>query len=507
MNSNRISGTLLDRFLFCPESIWNEDKLTDQYAIKIKVFGHYLFCFNDSAKFAYASCKTVENTKTLELFGYGFFLKPHSRESNQEIIEGLLVCKDLFSLFSEIYCLAGRWVLFVKFGENIYVIGDASCSKPVFYCSTQLGFVVSSFEYTIASLLSLAKSASAEEFRKRFVSQQKGDWWCGNATVFDDVKALLPNHYLDLDKKDAYRFWPLEKLAPMNCENAYEPCKNILVGIFFALTERYKIALPVTGGLDSRLLLAASLPYRNRIFYFVANNNDLEESMDIKIPLKLFKKMNIPFSVIEGSLKGSVEKNAEFLSLFPEASEDRGKNFYRFAKNWPTDIRIILNGAVNEAGCRYYSNRLFSVSPEGLCDLAAMRGSNFARNEYAKWLVSAEKVCEKTKYELLDLFYWEHRTGRWMTKLGNDFEFSHEPIYAFNSRQYLDICLRIKSHRKDFPDRKFYVDLINYIAPEVLTVPVNPPESFAECLIRLLKRVPLEKYFRKLFYWWQGITR
>lgn len=496
----------LDRFVFCQEKIWKEDKLPEGYSFMELVFDQYFFCFNDLEKFVYVS-RRASREKNLELLGYGIFLEPNSKKSNLEIVEGLLDSEDKQSLFSKIYNLAGRWVLFAKFGEKIYLVGDASCSKPIFYSFESAGCTIASFEYTIANLLGLKKSIAAEEFRKRFVSQEKGDWWCGNATAFDEVKALLPNHYLDVENNNAYRFWPMEELQSLECEQAYEPCNAILGGIFYALTERYKIALPVTGGLDSRLLLAASLPYRDKIFYFVARNNSLGKNMDVDIPHKLFKKLGIPFTVVKVENEESSKTIENFIQLFPESPVDRGKNFYKSARNWPKGINVILNGAVNEAGCRYYNNRLFNVNPEGLCDLAAMRGSFFASNEYEKWLDSAKSICEKTGYELLDLFYWEHRTGRWMTKLGNDFEFSHDPLYPFNSRQYLDTCLRIKSHRKDFPDRKFYVDLIRYIAPEVLAIPINPPESFFECLIRLAKRIPLEKYFRQFFYWWQGLTR
>lgn len=508
MNKDRIfTPVCLDRFIFCNANIWDKEKLLESYSHIEKVCGKYLFCFNDRNKFVYNSRDIIDSMVCLEILGYGIFLKPGSSQTNQDILDELFDSRDLESLLIKTYELAGRWILIVRFSESIYVVGDASCSKPIFYSLDKLGWAIGSFEYSIANLLGLKKSAVAEEFRTRFVAQDKGDWWCGDATAFADIKALLPNHFLDLQKKRAIRFWPNDKIIPLTCEQAYEPCRKILCGIFYALTARYKIALPVTCGLDSRLLLAASLPYRDRIFYFVARNSNLVYNIDVELPVRLFRKLGIFFTVIQDSEKESNSVIRDFISLFPESPEDRAKSFYRFSKNWPEDLSIVLNGAVNEAGCRYYGNRLFSITPEGLCDLAAMRGSAFARAEYAKWLGSASQVCNMTGYELLDVFYWEHRTGRWMTKLGNDFEFSHDPIYAFNSRQYLDICLRIKSRRKNFPDRKFYVDLIRYIAPEVLEVPINPSESFVECLIRFIKRTPLERYFRKVFYRWQGLIR
>ena len=61
----------------------------------------------------------------------------------------------------------------------------------------------------------------------------------------------------------------------------------------------------------------------------------------------------------------------------------------------------------------YYWYRLSRIDGKGLADIARCPGSKFAEMEYDNWIQHIDEETIKKGYKVMDLFYWEHRGGRW----------------------------------------------------------------------------------------------
>jgi hypothetical protein len=491
-----------DKYLLLEKKIFQQRKeyFKNLDFFRNTVFGNFLFFCSDQSKYAY-----IQNGN-VSILGYGIFIEPNSAKTNQEIIADISFSKNIRELLKKIFHLAGRWVLFCKINGDLFAVGDASNSKQIYYYHSSRGWIFSSYEYLIGDIFELSKCKQASRFFEKFVmNKQKGDWWPGNSTIYAKVKALYPNHFFSCSKGKAIRFWPEKNFSYLSTEEVIRRSKKILTGVFFALTQRYKVALPVTGGLDSRLLFAASYSFREKIHYYVAALTQKGmKSKDVIIPKKLFAKLGVPFKIYNDPYKFNVNLASKFLEEFPGAKQETLRSFCNNMPGWPDGYDIILHGALNEVGSRYYWNRLFQINSEGLADLAAMR-SQFAIDKMSEWFEEAYEVSEKTGYNILDLFYWEHRTGRWAAKMLSEYEFVCDPMFAFNSREYLDLIVRLKSKRKNFPDRKFLIDLAQAIEPKVFKEKeIGISNSLSECVVRFFSRTWLQKYLRKFYYFYQS---
>ena len=101
-------------------------------------------------------------------------------------------------------------------------------------------------------------------------------------------------------------------------------------------------------------------------------------------------------------------------NYYPEVSANTFAQ-YNFVDNFntiPKSSKIITG---NNPGMllRYYHKRILVVSARGLTDIARHTNSKFSLKCYQSWL--DEILTEKLPigYSILDMFFWEHRAGRW----------------------------------------------------------------------------------------------
>ena len=78
-----------------------------------------------------------------------------------------------------------------------------------------------------------------------------------------------------------------------------EEIAALLQGIMTSACNRFNIAFAITGGLDSRLLLAASRHVKERMYYFTHTTNNIKEDHpDINIPICMLADLNIKHNLV-----------------------------------------------------------------------------------------------------------------------------------------------------------------------------------------------------------------
>ena len=114
--------------------------------------------------------------------------------------------------------------------------------------------------------------------------------WIGDETYFDGIKHLLPNHYLDINKRKAFRYWPNEAIRRLDLDEAVPMSCLFLQGIMKAIAHRHPAMMAVTGGTDSRTLLAASRGIQDKIYFFINNVGLGYKHPDISLPKQDLQK-------------------------------------------------------------------------------------------------------------------------------------------------------------------------------------------------------------------------
>jgi len=112
----------------------------------------------------------------------------------------------------------------------------------------------------------------------------------------------------------------------------------------------------------------------------------------------------------------------------------------------------------------------------------------FAKMFFSEWL---KELGDTKGYDIMDLFYWEQRTGCWFASNCLEFDLAWRDIFIpFNSRSLLMDMLSVGEQYRRAPDYQLYQQLMLRLWPEVLSLPINPRDiSNRKRLNNLLRRM------------------
>ncbi len=169
-----------------------------------------------------------------------------------------------------------------------------------------LGAVYDARDKVIASTLNLALTRQVEENTEYPLTRQSveadGRFAFGHTPDLN-IKRLIPNHYLDLTQFSQHRFWPLpgdifepdERQQTALVDDIVDRLSQVIGALAQHANPTY---LPLSGGLDSRLLLACSKPALEDITLFSHAENAMSRK-DTRIAKKLAKFVKTPMAIID----------------------------------------------------------------------------------------------------------------------------------------------------------------------------------------------------------------
>ena len=389
-------------------------------------------------------------------------------QSNIDIVGYLVVQLTDFEAFEELSAtLGGRWIAFVRVGTAWRLYPDACGSRTVFFVRTPAG------ELSLGSQPNLlAKFSGAgkdPDIERRFRQPEHGaDSWPLTLTPFRGVRQLLPNHYLDLASGAMVRFWPTVPLQVEDVERALATAGEILHGTINSMAGRGQTALALTGGLDSRTLLACAKGIRDQLSLVRVTGYHLP-FYDSIIPRKLSKRLKMRLHIIP-----SRPAPHDILDL---VAENTGGMWwdpadYMICSFRHIDCDFLLLGQVSEVTrCFYYSdgNHPESVTPQFLAKIAGYKSNPLAIEEFSRWLDGVPRTAQPY---MLDLLYWEHRVGNWAAMLATTFDTFFEPIFPFNCRRLLQTILSLPVEYRAAP-YKFHRMLYSRAEPLIANIEIN----------------------------------
>jgi hypothetical protein len=321
---------------------------------------------------------------------------------------------------------------------------------------------------------------SAVEFIYSRQSQKDLEaWWPGTSSPFAEVEHLLPNHYLDLTARTTARFWPCEPLEPLDAETAVSVSVGILQNSFAAMAARGPIALALTSGWDSRMLLAASRAVANQAWLYTAMYGELsQESGDIRIPSAICEMLGLDYHVLRCPRAMSEPLKMVYLRNNDPAHLFWGCICQGMVGTYPKATVAIRGNLAEIARCFYYKNGVYPavVSASELTRFAQLPSSPFVARHTNAWFTGAQGVVE-LGYRLLDFYYWENRMANWLGASHTEHDIVHETFSPFNNRRLLSTLLATPIQVRCKPEWQLYRQLIERLWPELLRFPANPPAT------------------------------
>lgn len=435
--------------------------------------------------------------KRIILLGY-IFDAQNPRHSNHDILKEMISVENFPELIKATYKYAGRFVLIYEDGTSTKLMHDSAGLRQIYYTVETEDVWCGSQPSILAKFLNLERSHNKElnDFYRSKEFNLGHNAWAGDGTLYDNVKHLMPNHYLDLASGEKHRYWPDEAMREMSIDAAVGVSTEYLKGFIKCASERHELMLAVTAGWDTRVLLAASREEKDEIHYFINKHEYLDHtSADIKVPRRLFNKLGLEFHIIEYS--GIVDD--EFKNIFKNnvtlSRETLLPAIYDvYYKRFPGKMNV--NGDVSPIARNHFESKN-NVSGHILAELAGYENFEYAIQEYEKWLEESYDIANECGLNILDLFYWEERMGNWGALGPAETDIAIEEFSPFNCRDLLTVLLSVNTRYRDKHYNKLYKKMITNMWRETLAEPIDP--SVRLTLIRVLKTLKLYSITKYLY--------
>lgn len=390
------------------------------------------------------------------------------------LAEKLNQAVNLEALIEASKYLVGRYVIVAQFEEALYILPDATGTVPVNYYLVDGTFAVSSNLALLRDLFNLSISEQAKAIQKGALEQQHP--MPNDLTVYQEVKNVLPNHYLDVRAQTAKRFFPIQKLAERSVEAAVDQTSEIVGRVLKKVLENEKVAIPLTSGFDSRLILSFFKDYTDDIVaYTFAHENFDSNTADIVVPTELSERFGFEYKVLPRKTLDKSQLKQAARDLAGMQNDRIIENAYTLAMSEFNDRSFIPGDIIPLAKSNFGQNL-----PDGLAFISYLvtKSHNYSsENKQAikNWKDDLKPYLSSSNVSIYDLFFWENRWGRWFTNNAQNYDYVSNPLYIFNNRYLIELWLGVP--RKLRSKKAVHKGLITKQWPDLFEIPVNPDES------------------------------
>ncbi len=444
---------------------------------------------------AHPSLKVITTSRNgLDVFLIGFIIDPFSPvTSDDAILNDIAVhCDTKDKLFRRIQGLSGRFVIIYKDKDSIIALGDAGGQRQIYYGQVDGRPVLTSSPKLFVEAVGGEPIISEikREFMKLPELEREEYAWYSDEAIDDRLCKVLPNHYLDIKKMRVRRI-PISVADLVSFSDLVDYTACILKGGIEGILNRFEVVQPLTGGWDSRTLLAASRNFKEFIQFYVF---DLGTQADVVIPSLLSDRLKLNFKVIK------LEKPTNaFVDLFaaeyilPRKSKVQD-NFYLYQEYGNRNV-VRVSGVGSAITKSFYGFTNGTVSQAMLRRFTFYPAYNrFVTNGVERWFQSAEEYCNEYGLRILDLFHWEEKEGNWGALCASEQDIAIEEFWPHANRNFLVSALRLDPRLRCSPRCFLYERLIKAMWPEVLSEPINPV-GMGKKIRKILKRNARLRYY------------
>lgn len=410
----------------------------------------------------------------------GFILDPdRPDDSDAEVL--IRLCDSAGSISQWIEStepLGGRWLIFLKQGDQEIVFNDPGGLRTTFWhvdgsgnawLGTQPGLFQLMFGFQISD--EAARYMASPRFKEKVET-----WWAGDSAPFAEIKHLLPNHYFDLTARKVIRFWPTKPLQKMGLEEGVSVAAKTLKGLITAAHKRFPLAVALSSGLDSRMMLAATRDFVEDVFVFSMMYRHLTpESDDLRVPSEITHAVNLTHHIVDARAPMSEEFAEVYNHTLVGTRDDWGNLVEGRLKHIPQG-RVILKGTISEiVRVRFWSVGVYPyrVTLRDLVRLLNLGNDPLVVKSLKAWMVDS-LPAENLGYKLLDLLSWENEIGNWLA-LGHVVnDLSHQDFAPISNRRFITTMLGVDPKYRSYPDHIMERQITATLWPELAKFPYSP---------------------------------
>lgn len=429
--------------------------------------GNYNFLYDESTPFSFFTDGQFE----CALFGLATnVLNGEHEKLPQSIVNN---CRNIDEVINYEKNLGGKYIILYNSPDGFFMLGDATCSIPVFY-DTEGEFICSSNPQLILNQKNYTPNAEFNKIRKSGDVSQAMPF---DITAYKEIKQLIPNHALNVGCKKTFRFINSSKLQEtVSVEKATEIVSPMIENLLSYYLSLYKIYCPITSGRDSRVVLSFLMKAKADVkCYTIKHPHHTDKSQDITVPAELCAKNGIHYDLIEDVAVSDDIKYKMDEILGKGQYSTRTLQIAMTVKEHCKDSAIINGDIIGQVGkCSLHRDIpiVFATPSYFRCKLHNY--SKGAKVQLRQWIKEIKINGEKTN--LFDLFSIENRMGRWAGQ--------ENLIYNTLGQVYLNIfnCRNIiytwtAVERKERKHSMLHIDLIKKTYGVLLDIPFEKDES------------------------------
>lgn len=436
--------------------------------------------------------RAINNDRSITLLG--FIVDPENpSRTDAEIIDHLVnTAFNSETFFEKTFRFGGRWILIINDGQKVILFNDPTGLRQVFHTDSKYveEFWCASQPGMIAQILDLEMDKQAVAFFNSYEVRKNPEFrFPYYASPYKEIRHMLPNHSLDLQSALCRRIWPTHPLEKLSFEEALDKSLRILKGLMRAASNRYELALSLTAGLDSRIILAVSREISDKLSYMTVRQIDRsEEDPDVVIPSILLPQLGLKHNLIKSSKIIDERFMGVFLKNVPLPHSIYAPDAYAIL-NYFQQKKIVVTGSACEIArwserSHVPEARWNSVTPFDLSKIQRMGQNRFAVDHFASWLADLGEIYN---FNTLDLFDWEQGHGNWLAMCQLEFDAAWKEIFTpFNCRSLLTTLLSVEDQYRKPPGYRIFREMILQSWPELLDVPINPGKK--KNLVTITKR-------------------
>lgn len=369
--------------------------------------------------------------------------------------------------------LSGWFVILHVDAAGVHIQQDAVGMRSMFFTKSHCRPVVGSHESLVASQIDSRPSIFARA--NNSVVAQMGVM-PGRATRAEDVLALTPNTSLEIFSRRTSRVFSGAHIKPLTVSAAARYLTDHSRAQLPGLVDFGPLRSSLSAGLDSRVTAALLRPIVDHIEFFtyeLTYKARTKASMyDRPAAVKLAAQTGMRHSVIKiasTEIDDSLTRTLKEISARPHSRSLANA----YLQNFPDGLHIRSN--VYEIGRSYYHGTGFPDVPMTAAGMLTVVSKNKSGDSNAiaafEEFIEATDFNSATNIDPLDLFYWEHRMGRWMTPVIAESDIAHETHVLVNNRLSLEAMLGVPA--ADRLNGTVLDEVISREWPELYAVPVN----------------------------------
>jgi hypothetical protein len=446
--------------------------------------------------------RVADQKKSIVLIG-NLFDSAEPEKENADIMNDILAsANSKEGCIASIKRYAGNYALLYKSDKDAIILQDALGLRQICYCTKDNQIVCGSQPNLVVKFANPEiKPTSDPDLLDFYKNHLKDSRWVGDETYYEGVKHLLPNHYLDINKREARRYWPNEPIKRLDLDEAVSKSCSFLQGVLRAMAHRHSLMMAVTAGTDSRTMLAASKGIQDKIYYYINNHSLGHGHPDISVPKKIFESIRVPFHVHDVPTYVDDEFKRIYLS----------NTFFKTERLLPTIYNIYFKDhseKTNITGTGEIGRMRFGKEPKRLNSylvaykLAHAEGGRYVIRQCEKILDEMRPVARNFGINMLTLLYWEQMNGNWGTVANSESEIATGVLDPYDSHMLYEAFLGIDEKYTKYNQEPcvFFRDMIRTMWPELLGWPINPPYTLRGKGARFLEEVGILGLLKELKY-------